>query len=206
MTVTNMSLHRIIAEIKAIEAKLSSIQSNIFVQAVITEDTVQIGAFKTASQSVYDKIVSQMANLAALKAARNKANSTTTVVINGDIMTIDEALSKKASAPYQLTLINTLQNQFVQAQRQIEVNIQQIEQKINQQMTAMFSGTKKATEDEIKMIRQAAERNQKAVILHADGLKERLEAMKKDFEGFNLEVDFILSEVNATTKVDVKLV
>lgn len=206
MTTTNMSLHRIIAEIKSLEEKLNMINHAQFVGVQVGDDVTKANEFKTVSRSSFDKIRSQYANLATLKAARNKANSVTQVVIAGVTMTIDQALAAKAATPYKQTLINTLTIQFTNAQRQVDQNTAQIEAKVNQQIATMFTGTRKATDDEVAVIRSAAERNQKAQVVVADGLKENLEALKAEVEGFTLEVDFILSEANATTKVDVNLV
>lgn len=205
-TTTNMSLHRVIAAIKDIETKLTMTAHTSFIYTAITEDATKIAEAKQKSQSDFDKVNSLIANLAELKAARNLANSVAQVTIAGVTMTIDEALAKKAAVPHKQALINTLTAQFTNAQRTVDTNAAQIEANISKQMAAMFTGTRKATEDEVAVIRAAAERNQKAVILHADGLKERLEALKKEVEDFNLEVDYVLSEANATTKVDVKLV
>lgn len=206
MTITNMSLHRIIAEIKTIEAKLNTTPSLQFVAIQMGDDTDKAAEFKKNSRSQFDKTRSLYQNLAALKAARNAANSVTQVNIAGVPMTIDQALAAKASLPYKQTLINTLTAQFTQAQRQVDATAAQIEQKINQQIATMFTGTRKATDEEVAVIRSAAERNQKATLLFADGLKDNLEALKKEVEEFTLEVDFVLSEANATTKVDVTLV
>jgi hypothetical protein len=201
-----MSLHRIIAEIKMLEAKLSLIGSTVFVGYQVGDETDKTIEFKTNARSSYDKLVSNYKNLATLKAARNKANSETKVTIAGNVMTIDEALSAKATLPYKQSLIATLTAQFTQAQRQVDASVTQIEAKIAQQIATMFTGTRKATDEEIAVIRAAAERNQKGMAVIANGLKENLEALKAEVEAFTLEVDFVLSEANATTKVDVTLV
>ena len=68
-----------------------------------------------------------------------------------------------------------------------------------------FVAKVEATQEEVDVIRMAAERNTKLTIIAADGLKDRVDVLKKEVEDFNLEVDFVLSEINAVTKVDVNL-
>lgn len=206
---TSMSLHRVIAEIKSLEEKLSRLSGQAFVAVVVGDDAIAVektAVAKKASQSQFDSTVSQMTNLAALKSARNKANSVIPVTIGGVEMTIDEALARKAALPFKVTLANTLQAQFNAAQRLVDSNTAQIEAKVAQQLATMFTSTRKATEDEITVIRTAAERNAKAVMVFADGLKERVDVLKKEIEDFTTEVDFVLSEANALNKVEVELV
>lgn len=200
-----MSLHRIISEIKAVEAKLQAIPHTQYVSTLVGNDADKVLLLKASSQSAYDKAVSQMTNLAALKAARNKANSTTLVTIGGKQMTIDEALGIKASVPFRQNLINTVQHQFVAAQTQVDRVQAVIDQKVATQLSTMFSGTKKATQEEIDVVRNSAERDQKAIVVHAAGLKECVEALKNELEAFVTEVDYVLSEANATTTTEVEI-
>lgn len=203
---TKMSLHRVIAEIKAIEASLSQIQAGAFVYQSVGSDTSEHAAIKSKSQGVFDKFSSAIANLATLKAARNKANSTVAVTIAGKSMTIDEALALKASLPHKRELIRVLQAQFNKGQQAVDQANAQVEARITQQLNTMFTGTRKATEEEVKVIRASVESVQKAGLVHADGLKDRIEALVDEVNAFVTEVDYTLSEANATNTVTVQLV
>jgi hypothetical protein len=200
-----MSLHRIIAEIKAAEAALSSIHGTVYVYTAPVDNATETAEGKRLSQIAFDKTVSQLNKLAKLKAARNLANATTKVKIAGVEMTIDEALALKAANSYKTSLVNVLRQQMVNGQTRVQSVQSAIEQKIATQVQAASSGTKKATDEEIKVFRQLAERNTKLDIAVVDGLKERIEQMTAELEAFNTEVDYALSEVNATTKVQVAL-
>jgi hypothetical protein len=206
MAIKNMSLHRIIAEIKASEEKLQSLNRETFVFTVPVDDTANIAEGKRLSQSNYDKVAALLANLAVLKAARNKANAVTEVTIAGVNMTIDQALAKKSANVYQLNFLNTLRTQLNAGKAQVDQIQNQIEAKIAQQVSAASQGTKKASEEEIAVFRKLAERNTKKEVVVFDGLKANVDKMAADLEQFNIEVDYVLSEANATTKVDVELV
>lgn len=205
MAQVEMSLHRVIAEIKSQEAKLAAINSTSFV-ATAASGADGIDTYKKQSQAAIDKISSAMKNLAALKAARNKANTSVVVKIAGKELTIDEALSQKAALPYKQQLVNVLQSQYNQAEQLVKNADAQIEQKVNQNIAQMFSGTKKATEDEIALIRNTVSKANKQEIVATDGLKTLIDNLKKEIEEFTTEVDFVLSEANATNKVFVEFV
>lgn len=205
MATQNMSLHRIIAEIKAAEAKLQMLGSTPYVFNVPVDATDETAEGKKLSQSNFDKIASLLKNLATLKAARNLKNATTQVTIAGVSMTIDEALAKKAANVYELNFVNTLRAQMTAGKQRVDQVQAQIEAKIAQQVATASTGTKKASEDEIKVFRGMAERNTKIDVVTFAGLKDKIESMAKGLEQFATEVDYVLSEANATTKVDVEL-
>lgn len=200
-----MSLHRIIAEIKAAEQKLAQIPQGSFVYTVPVDDTANTDEAKKLSQSNFDKIAALLTNLATLKAARNLANSTTKVKIAGVEMTIDEALAKKAANVFQLTFLNTLRSQMTNGKARVDQVQAQIETKIAQQVAAASGGTKKASDEEIGTFRKLAERNTKIDVVVFDGMKAKIDEMATALEQFATEVDYTLSEANATTKVEVDL-
>lgn len=205
MSAQSMSLHRVIAEIKSAEAKLAVLSSTPFVFTIpvdATDDTIE---GKRQSQSNFDKVAALLSNLATLKAARNLKNATTKVTIAGVGMTIDEALAKKSANVYQLQFLNALRSQMNAGKLRVEQVQAQIEAKIAQQVTAASTGTKKATEEEIKVFRGMAERNTKVEVVTFDGLKGKIDEMANSLEQFATEVDYVLSEANATTKVEVTL-
>lgn len=205
MATQNMSLHRIIAEIKAAEAKLQQLGSSSFVFTVPVDNEADTAEGKKLSQSNFDKIAGLLTNLAVLKAARNRLNAVTKVTIAGNEMTIDEALAKKSANVYELNFLNALRSQMVGGKQRVDAVQAQIEAKIGQQVTAASAGTKKATDEEIKVFRAMAERNTKIEVVTFDGLKGKIDEMAKSLEQFATEVDYVLSEANATTKVDVDL-
>lgn len=202
-----MSLHRVIAEIKAAEGKLQvyAVQATPFVFTVPTDSTADIEEGKRLSQSNFDKVEALLSNLATLKAARNLKNATTEVTIAGVKMTIDEALAKKAANVHRLNFLNTLRAQMNAGKAKVDQVQAQIEARIGQQVTAASAGTKKATDDEIKVFRSMAERNTKLEVVTFDGLKAKIDKIAADLEAFATEVDYTLSEANATTKVEVEL-
>jgi len=200
-----MSLHRIIAEIKATEQKLSQITNGSFVFTVPADSDADTLEAKRLSQANFDGIQALLKKLAVLKAERNKANATTKVKIGGTEMTIDEALARKAANVYRLTFLNTLRAQMNNGKARVDQVQTQIEAKIAQQVAAASGGTKKASDDEIKVFRQLAERNTKIAVVTFDGLKDQIDAIAKELEQFATEVDYVLSEANAMTKVDVTL-
>ena len=200
-----MSLHRIIAEIKSAEQKLQGVSNGDFVFMAPADNQLEIEQAVKMSQSAFDKYNNLLSNLATLKAARNRANATTTVTIAGRKMTIDEALAQKAANVYRLSLLNTMRSQMTNGKARVDAVQAQIETRIAQQVAAASQGTKKASDAEVEVFRSLAERNTKQTLVAFPGLPTKVEEIATFLEQFATEVDYVLSEANATTKVEVVL-
>lgn len=209
MTVTQMSLHRVIAEIKNLEAKLNEISAAVFVTAGVDSDNKPYGEVnqeaKVKSQAALDRIMSNIDNLASLKSARNKANSEVKVTINGKSMSIDEALAMKAAIHHRQTLTTVIMNQFNLAQRKVDLANQVIEQKVNTQLATVLANRTPSPED-LKTLRDTIEKDQKQVLVFGDNVKTAVDRINGEVESFLTQVDFVLSEANATNSVEVTLV
>lgn len=211
MNTIEMSLHRVMAEIKSLEEKLGGINSTQYIQVVQGDPKDEVAKaqreiFITNSKSALDKSTAMIKNLATLKSARNKANATILVTINGRSITIDEALAEKAALHYKQELVDAIWAQTVKSLRDTQSMQEQIEAKFATQIATMFTGTRKANDEEMKVVRDSLERSGKPVVLAAPGLDTSLTNLKTDISEFEKEIDFVLSEVNALNKVTVSLV
>ncbi len=202
----NMTLHRVIAEIKAIEEFLSQSTPEFVAIQKGKASAADIEKFRVAAQSTFDKTVAKIANLAVLKSVRNKANATTVVTIAGKVYTIDEAIARKTNLQHERQLLMHLKTQFTRATQSVEQNNQQLEAKLQQQLTTVFAASKEAIDPEaIKTIREATESQQKWGVATFNGFESVVAKLEADIERFSVEVDYTLSEINATTTVDVTL-
>ena len=80
-------------------------------------------------------------------------------------MTIDEAVALKASIPMRQNLINMLRHQLAQTTSLVQKQEEAIQQRVEAQLTALNSGTKKASEQEIETIRNLVSPGLKAELI-----------------------------------------
>lgn len=199
-----MSLHRCIAEIKAIEEFMQTLPSIAFVTLLRGEQTEESKAVKHAAQGNFDKVLAKLRNLANLKAARNKANSSVKITVAGAEYTIDEALARKANIVVEQRLLQQLKAQYSRNQQLSDAANVQVENEIQRTITSILSG-RAATPEEIKAIRDSAEKSQKQSVLTFDGFDTKIKSLENDINKFVLEIDYTLSEANATNSVEVDL-
>jgi len=200
-----MSLHRVIAEIKNLEQKLVR---NEQVVATVQKKDRMVGTqtaeqFEVESQGKVDAFVANINKLRALKVARNLANATNKIKVAGIEMTIDEAIARKATVGYIQQFVYAIQSQMVNAANQVSAASTEVERKIEAQVTAIGGSTKKVSDEELKTIRAMIERSTGREIVMGKNVEAFVKKMVAELEQFLVEVDFALSEANATVKVEV---
>jgi len=200
-----VTLQRVLAEIKNLETKLpTDIAATKFVGVKVGQGVdIRLDQMAKTVDGDLQSIVDRMQRLAHLKSVRNYANATTKVVVNNIAMTIDEAVALKASIPMRQNLINMLRHQLAQATVLVQKQEEVIQQRVEAQLTALNSGTKKASEQEIEAIRNLVSPGLKAEVIAPRDLQQVIDKMQKEVDNIVLELDFTLSEANAKTEVEV---
>ena len=199
-----VSLHRVIAEIKNLEVKLVQPQQVVAVASkkdgLVNMTNEQ---FEAKSQGAVDQFIANVDRLQKLKVARNLANATNTVNISGQTMTLDAAIAKKATAQYTRNFVDMIKQQINHATVQITQASNEVERKIEAQVQAIGGSTKKVSDEELKAIRAMIEKSTGKEIVMGKNVKAFIESASEELDKFLLEVDFALSEANASIKVEV---
>ncbi|MNH14725.1 hypothetical protein D3C79_743220 [compost metagenome] len=116
-------------------------------------------------------------------------------------MTVAEAIERKASIQLEKNLLTTLRQQLAQVQGHIERGNVQMQARLDSMILTAVGKDRKATEDEIDAISKPFVASNKTEALDPSNLPEVVRKLEADIEGFELEVDFALSESNARTTV-----
>lgn len=200
---SKLSLHRVIAEIKHLEEKMKIAQAVVGLAS--KKDgivgTVSKEVFQSESQGVVDQFVANLNRLRKLKSVRNIANATTKVVINGREMTIDEAIIHKVTAEYIRVFINSIKHQLNTAAVEVNKASLEVENKIEAQVAVIGGSTKKVSDEELKNIRALFERSTGKEIVIGKNVESFVKTASDELENFLVEVDYALSEINASTYV-----
>jgi hypothetical protein len=203
-----LSLHRILAEIKLIDSKIEKKMSVKFIgwkqkdrpicayyEATVFDARVQ-GAFQSISDLINKK--------QALKKALSEANSTTIVRINDKQMTIADAINYKHLLPLKKQFLQKLERDFASAQEYIEQHNNKVDENaLKLAQTALGKDNVKLTEGEaVSVTKPYIEANQ--LKFHDPlNLKKIIDEFREEIEGFEMEVDTVLSEANAITLMEV---
>ncbi len=204
---TKMTLTRLLSEIKTTEEQINNFP---IIAGVGSKKTKRVDAeympiedFEKESQSRFDKWFALQTKLITLKAARNKANTTTMVTVRGETMSMDTAVAKKALLPIQQAALTQLKNQIAMADKQVqkaETDVQTAVEKSTN--TAAAAGS--VTEEQLSVFRAMYDASLGKTLVIGSNIKAALANLETYIAEFTAEIDYVLSEANATTTVDVE--
>ena len=173
--------------------------SNTVYDTDLTEEEYKVQASSTL-QSIED-LIKRDGNI---KRAIILSNATTKVVIGGIEMTVAEAIEKKAAITLKKSLLNSLRNQSVRAQRRVNERNEEVDSMVARQLET-FNGGKNgnAKTDDIKTMEKMW-REQFSWGVVDFGVSDVIAKLTKEIEDFEAEVDAKLSESNAVTKIEIE--
>ncbi|WYN05039.1 tail fiber protein [Pseudomonas phage UNO-G1W1] len=202
-----ISVTRALAECKSLTDRIEkATRSTAFISTTVGGKTVNgsdlqatTNTLKGNLQSIQDLIARRQ----LVKSAIVRSNAVTVVTINNVEMTVAEAIERKGSIDKERALLAVLTQQLGQARAAVERQNAQMQQRLDTMIQAAVGKDRKATEDEIEAISKPYTASNVTALLDPSGLEAVIEKMTKEIDGFLLEVDFTLSESNASTKVNV---
>lgn len=206
-----MSIHRALSELKMIDARIEKAILAIEPTGVTQKDKL-VNQFykredfekeaKSKLQSVNDLIERKN----KIKSAIVKANSVTLVEINGNKMTIADAINFKQVIEFKKKLISTLEQKHKNAKVTVERNNKQVtDNALKLAEAALQKDNVKIGDNDavaITITEPYLDKNQYHIVdpLEVDKLVETLQIEVSNFE---CEVDAVLSEINAITNIEI---
>ncbi len=209
METRKVTIHRALAELKLIDAKINKSINNIepvgflqkgkLVNNFYKEDEFNSNA-KAKLQSVQDLIDLKH----KIKSAITKANAETIVKVGEKEMTISEAINFKSIIGFKKELINSLTAKLNRTKQEIEGANTKVEENVLRiAETALQKDNVKINDnDAINITKPYIEANEYKLI---DPLKIEtlIEDLTNEVEIFEAEVDAVLSEINAITVIEI---
>ena len=208
MAVVNMSVHRGLSELKLYANKIASLNSGSFVvankQSNKTIGGRSIEDVNNLIKGNFDSMAALIENRKRIKDAIVKSNAMTNVSVDGKVMTVAEAIERKASIEFERNFLRILQNQFLQQNNIVEQQNLQLPTKIETFLQSTLG--EKRDVATVKDLTKTFEDNNKFVLIDPNHIQDYIQALDNSINEFASQVDYTLSESNATTFFDVELV
>lgn len=202
---TQISVTRALAQVKSLNDR---IQRGTGAQFIVVSQGGKI-AGKSSIQEAEQIMIANLqsvqdliAKRTSLKSAIVRSNAVTTVVIAGKAMTVAEAIERKSSIIIEQTLLQQLRSQHnhcIAASERINVGVQE---RIDELLKQSYGRDAKINEADQQAVAGPYEARHKAALVDPNKLEEVIKKMQDELDGFILEVDFALSEVNAKTLIE----
>jgi hypothetical protein len=209
MTKQKMTIHRALSELKLIDSKIEKqiyeiVPSGIYQKGKLINNYVKEEDFSASAKSKFDSVNDLIARKNAIKSAIVEANGVTKVKISEKEMTIADAINFKAVVKFKKKLIETLKARQQQAVAQLNQQNAIVEQNVQRILEATFGKENvKAGKDDVESVRKPYMDANEFHLFDPLKVAEKVEAMEKEVGDFEMEVDAVLSEINAVTFIEV---
>jgi hypothetical protein len=195
-----ITITRALAELKTLQQRIDKIRNaSVFItykvrdeeKAKITKDNLQ-------------RIRDLMNYRKKLKSAIVQSNATTNVEIMSEKYTVAEAIERKRSIELEKQLLREMKSQFASVTQKVETQNQRVQQKLDRLLEVEFGKDVKSNVENVKTISDSYLKSNKVEVVDPLGLENVIDKLEEDILNFETEVDLVLSESNATTKILVK--
>lgn len=210
---TTMSITRALTRAKTIEKQLARLVESQFVVTLMKREVDDVSdVFKDnlkMTKSNFDQFNDLFAELNNIKAAVRKSNEVTKVVIGGEELTVADALVYKNTIVYRNNFLDRITRENRNAESRVEQSKISADTKFASVRENLIKNSQgqDVSEDYLKTVLTEEERRLKKAIVEVkvsgiNNVNEYIEAERKRIDTFLEEVDYVLSESNATTIIE----
>ena len=212
MEKTKMTIHRALAELKLIDSRIEKA-----INVVEPTGLMQLGKpvngfykkedFETEVKSKFQSVTDLINRKNAIKSAIVKANGITIVTIGEKKMTIADAINFKTV----ITVKKNLILQLIRKHNTVKAKFNAENEKINNvalENAKIMIGKQgddrvKPNDEDVKNIVEPFVKRNEFHLIDPLKVEELVEKLQNEVDEFEVEVDAVLSEINALTEIEI---
>lgn len=195
------TITRALVEIKMLEKRIEKQTSEARFIAITYKGQVSSGE-ANVEPAKYQSIRDLIARRDSIKRAIIRSNGVTKVSICGRTYTVQEAIDRKSSIQWEKNLVRKMQEQRSAMINEMERHNTKVQSQLDKLLETNFgSKDSKSNKDDILTVSESYRKTNLATLVDPIGLDKEIEKLTFDIEEFEKEVDFVLSESNAMTRV-----
>ena len=152
----------------------------------------------------YQSVTDMIRNRAELKAAIVNSNAVTMVTVNGEQMTVAQAIERKTSIAYEQQLLNKIMGEYAAATATIQRENSKVDDKVADLLKTLIGkdAAKKITEEDQKAIEEPYRKNNEYELVDPLDVQEKIKELRDKIDGFISNVDTALVVSNSTTFIE----
>jgi hypothetical protein len=152
----------------------------------------------------FDKVEQLISNRQKIKSAIVLSNARTTVELVGKSMTVAEAIEMKSTLDFRKDYMLALRQQLHTANQQVEKQNTALEATIDSLLTTLYGSEKaKISADDAANVSKPQRDQKQATLFDPVSIAKKMEVLQAEIDVLTSEVDFVLSESNAKTEIEV---
>lgn len=204
-----ITITRALSELKTLKAryekevsdsKLIGVLHGYKLRAPYTSYTKE--SFASQASSMYQSIVDLEKRIIEIKTKIDISNFNTRIIIDGKEMSVLEAINLKSLIDLKKDRLITMKSQLRKARSSYDEAIEENNIKIEKQVQDQTSAGNKDPKIE-EQVRSSIDNLYAVSLIDPVKLEESIITLEKEISNFENEVDFVLSESNSTTYIEV---
>ncbi len=208
---SEITITRALAEKKLLKKKIEDKINKIEIVAVTIGNQVKSGfetneKFIKKSEEDLQSLLDLINNYEILTSKIIDSNNKTKVKIGDEEMTVSEAIARKNSFSDKGVssgleyILNKLQRDYSRALNIFESFSSEYPEKLNQYKTQQEKA--KVSSETLLALTNDFEKNNKPKLNISEKIKKQIDEIEEKVNKFKMEVDFVLSEINAQTYIE----
>jgi len=197
-----MTITRGLVQLKLLDKRISkSLREGCFIDFKVGKKQYNENCDPEAS---LNKITDLLKRRESIKSAIMQANANTIVKINGEEMTIMDAIEKKRSIKYLETLRDGMRHQLSNVNDEVRFQNERMQERLDKQLEEIYGKAGKVRDEDYDAVAKPFKANNEAVLVDPINIQDKIDELDEYIDGFLSEVDLVLSEVNSQTEIAVE--
>lgn len=207
-TTQTMSIHRALSELKTLNERIAKAIKEADYVATDRQSTQKIKGlsiedYEKTIQSGFDKAVSLIERRIHIKDAIVQSNAITEVTVAGETMTVAKAIERKTSIENEERLLASMIEARRMAINKLTKENDSLPKRLEEYLTAILGSKENAKKEEVELHTKAFMERNEYILIDPLKINTRIEELEEKVSSFKAEVDAVLSESNALTKITV---
>lgn len=205
-----ISITEALNELKLYDSKINKAIANAKLASAAKKSSDKVGVvkkeeFEERAKASYQSVTDLIANRNALKSAIVKSNAVTEVTINGKTMTVAEAIERKNSIDYDVTLLNEMKRQYVTATDTVNKENKKVDNKVDELISTLVGkdSDKKIDKEAVEAIETPYRQKNEFELIDPIGIFDEMLKLETDIDGFQSNCDTALVLSNATNFIEI---
>lgn len=202
-----MTIHRALAELKLLDKKIMKqvLDSTPFCVAKKKDEKqvngMSLEEYNKKVEGNFNAIIDLIKRREQIKAKIMHSNTITKVNVAGEEMTVAEAIERKNTIEYKKKLLNRLRADLQTALDEMEDGNIILLDKLESFLEATLGDN--PSSKEIETVSEMFKEKNELKLYNPINIEKKIEKLEEEIEDFLMEVDFVLSESNSKTTIEI---
>jgi len=199
-----MSITQALAELKLLDKRIQKATDSVQWADVKTKShPVDVEKFSRTAHAEYQSFLDLVKRRDTLKRAVVSSNANTHVKVGTWEGSVAEAIEYKTSIFYKKRLLDIMRAQLLTAKAQFKVQQENVDERLEKLLHSELGKDVKTSPETITALTNSFRDNNKVELVDPLDLSQKTNELEEEIESFETNVDWVLSEVNGKTTIQI---